>query len=163
MRARRFSSSPNCSPPPSAPGRKLLFCGNGGSASDCQHIAAEFVSVLTQQFLRPGLPAIALTTESSILTASANDFGFEGVFARQVQALGTPGDVLIGMSTSGNSVNVIRALEYARAHGMKTAGFTVCLRRRDMVPVCDVCLRVPSAVTRYSGSPTSLSVTLSAI
>ncbi len=127
-------------------GRKLLLCGNGGSASDCQHIAAELVSVLTQQFLRPGLPAIALSTNSAILTASANDFGFEGVFARQVQAFGKPGDVLIGMSTSGKSMNVIRALEYARAHGIKTVGFA-CAGARDMAALCDVCLRVPSAVT----------------
>ena len=77
-------------------GGKILLCGNGGSAADAQHIAAEFVSVLTQSFLRPGMPAIALTTDSSILTASANDFGFEGIFARQVQALGRPGDVLVG-------------------------------------------------------------------
>src|SRR5262249_4801106 len=84
-----------------AAGRRIMICGNGGSAADAQHIAAEFVSVLTQDFLRPGLPAIALTTDSSILTASANDFGFDGVFARQVQALGRPGDVVVGISTSG--------------------------------------------------------------
>ena len=83
-------------------GNKLLLCGNGGSAGDAQHIAAEFVSVLNQGFLRPGLAAIALTTDTSVLTASANDFGFAGVFERQVQALGRPGDVLIGISTSGN-------------------------------------------------------------
>src|SRR5277367_192283 len=99
---------------------KLLLCGNGGSAADAQHLAAEFVSVLTQSFLRPGLPAIALTTDSSILTASANDFGFEGIFARQVQALGRPGDVLLSLSTSGNSENVIRAICYAREHGIFT-------------------------------------------
>ena len=103
---------------------KLLLCGNGGSAADAQHLAAEFVSVLTQSFLRPGLPAIALTTDSSVLTASANDFGFEGIFARQVQALGRRGDVLLGLSTSGNSENVIRAICYAREHGIFTVVLT---------------------------------------
>ena len=75
-------------------GGKVLLCGNGGSAADCQHVAAEFVSVLSQDFKRPGLPAIALTTDSSFLTAYTNDFGYEGVFERQVQALGKPGDLL---------------------------------------------------------------------
>src|SRR6478672_9270380 len=82
---------------------KILLCGNGGSAGDCQHIAAEFTSVLSQDFVRPGLAAIALTTDSSFITANANDFGFEGIFERQVQALGRPGDVVVGISTSGNS------------------------------------------------------------
>src|SRR5690349_10745962 len=91
-----------------AGGGKIMLCGNGGSAADCQHIAAEFVSVLNQSFPRQGLPALALTTDTSLLTASANDFGFEGVFARQAQALGRPGDVVIGISTSGNSPNVLR-------------------------------------------------------
>ena len=95
-------------------GGKLLLCGNGGSAADCQHMAAEFVSRLTKDFERPGLPAIALTTDTSFLTAYTNDCGFEGVFARQVQALGRPGDVLLGISTSGNSANVIQAVEVAR-------------------------------------------------
>jgi D-sedoheptulose 7-phosphate isomerase len=128
-------------------GRKLLLCGNGGSAADCQHIAAEFVSVLTREFVRPGLPAIALTTDSSILTASANDFGFEGVFARQVQALGAAGDVVMGISTSGNSLNVLRALEYAGAHGMRTVGFTGASGGK-IAAACEVCLRVPSANTQ---------------
>jgi D-sedoheptulose 7-phosphate isomerase len=103
-------------------GGKLLICGNGGSAADAQHLAAEFVSRLTKEFERPGLPAIALTTDSSFLTAYANDCGFEGVFERQVQALGKPGDLLIGISTSGNSPNVIRAVEYARSYGIHTVG-----------------------------------------
>ncbi len=128
-------------------GRKLMFCGNGGSAADSQHVAAEFVSVLTQHFLRPGLPAIALTTDASILTASANDFGFEGVFSRQVQALGAPGDVVIGFSTSGNSPNVLLALAYAREHGMSAIGFTGASGGR-MGDVCDVCIRVPSHITQ---------------
>src|SRR4051812_25840174 len=86
-------------------GGKLLLCGNGGSAADCQHIAAELVVRLTHDFVRPGLPAIALTTDTSMLTAGANDFGFAHVFERQVQALGRPGDVLIAISTSGDSEN----------------------------------------------------------
>ena len=103
-------------------GGKLLLCGNGGSAADCQHMAAEFVGRLTKDFERSGLPAFALTTDTSILTALANDCGFDGVFERQVRTLGRAGDVLIGISTSGNSVNVLRALEAARETGMKTVG-----------------------------------------
>jgi phosphoheptose isomerase len=129
-------------------GRKLLLCGNGGSAADCQHIAAEFVGVLTRQSPRPGFPAIAMTTDSSILTASANDFGFEEIFFRQVQALGAPGDVVIGISTSGNSPNVLRALAYARENGMRTVGLTGASGGK-MTAVCEVCVRVPSAVTQF--------------
>jgi len=103
-------------------GRKLLICGNGGSAADAQHMAAEFVSLLVKEHQRPGLPAMALTTDTSFLTAYANDFGFEGGFARQVQALGQAGDVLLGISTSGNSKNVIRAMETAKAAGLRTIG-----------------------------------------
>jgi len=129
-------------------GGKVLLCGNGGSAADAQHLAAEFVSVLTQSFLRPGLPAIALTTDSSILTASANDFGFEGIFARQVQALGRPGDVLLGLSTSGNSENVIRAIRYAGEHQI----FTIALTGDSggkMAALANLAIRVPSSVTAH--------------
>jgi len=105
-------------------GGKLLLCGNGGSAADCQHLAAEFTSRLSADFVRPGLPAIALTTDASFLTAYANDFDFDGVFARQVQALGKPGDVLLGISTSGRSKNVVRAVEAAREMGLKTVLLT---------------------------------------
>lgn len=122
---------------------KLLLCGNGGSAADCQHIAAELVNALTQDFRRPGLPAIALTTDSSILTANANDSGYAGVFERQVQALGRPGDVLVGISTSGNSENVIRALRYAREHGMHTIALTGASGGR-MADCAGVVIRVPS-------------------
>ncbi|MFI3281390.1 MAG: SIS domain-containing protein [Rikenellaceae bacterium] len=101
-------------------GGKLLICGNGGSASDAQHIAAEFVGRFVEA--RRALGAIALTTDTSILTAVGNDFGFETIFARQVEALGTAGDIFIGISTSGNSANVIKALECARAKGMTTVG-----------------------------------------
>jgi D-sedoheptulose 7-phosphate isomerase len=104
--------------------RKLLLCGNGGSAADCQHMAGELVNLLTVEFARPALPAIALTTDTSVLTASSNDFGFDGVFERQVQALGRPGDVLIGISTSGTSPNVIRAVEAARVIQVRTVGLT---------------------------------------
>ena len=105
-------------------GGKLLLCGNGGSAADCQHLATEFVSRLTKDFTRPALAAIALTTDSSFLTAFANDCGFAGIFQRQVEALGRPGDVLLGVSTSGNSNNVVLAVEAARARAMKT--ITLC-------------------------------------
>jgi D-sedoheptulose 7-phosphate isomerase len=101
-------------------GGKLLFFGNGGSAADAQHLAAEFVGRF--QIERHPLPAIALTTDSSILTAVGNDYGFEQIFARQVQALGQPGDVAIGISTSGNSLNVTSAIKQAAKRGLKTIG-----------------------------------------
>lgn len=103
-------------------GHKLLLCGNGGSAADCQHMATEFVSRLTKQRDRRALPAIALTTDTSFLTAFANDSGFDDVFARQVEAFGQPGDVLIAISTSGNSVNVLRAVEKAKRLSVVTVG-----------------------------------------
>jgi D-sedoheptulose 7-phosphate isomerase len=103
-------------------GGKVLLCGNGGSAADCQHMAAELVGRLSKALDRPAIPALALTTDTSFLTAFTNDFGFEGVFARQVQALGKPGDVLVGISTSGHSVNVVRAVEQAHADGIHTVG-----------------------------------------
>jgi D-glycero-alpha-D-manno-heptose 1-phosphate guanylyltransferase len=99
-------------------GGQLLICGNGGSAADAQHLAAEFVSRLTQDYPRPALPAVALTTDSSFLTAFANDIEFDGVFARQVEALGRPGDMLLCLSTSGNSRNCLRAAAAAHANGM---------------------------------------------
>ena len=103
-------------------GGKILWCGNCGSAADSQHLAAEIVGRFRRE--RRGLASIALTTDSSILTSVANDYGFEAVFARQVEALGNRGDVLVGISTSGNSRNVIAALETARAHGLVTVAFT---------------------------------------
>ncbi len=105
-------------------GKKLMICGNGGSAADAQHIAAELTSVLSQDVPRPGLPAIALTTDTSFLTANANDYGFEGIFERQIQALGRDLDVVLGISTSGNSINVLNAFEYARGHGMTPIALT---------------------------------------
>lgn len=128
-------------------GNKLLLCGNGGSAADCQHMAAEFTSRLTMDYARPGLPAIALTTDSSFLTAYANDFDFSGVFARQVQALGKPGDVLIGISTSGNSKNVVRAVETARDKNMLV--ITLTGEGGRLKDLADVALCVPSNKTQF--------------
>ena len=125
-------------------GGKILFCGNGGSASDSQHLAAE----LTGRFIKDRKPlgAIALTTDTSALTSIANDYAFEEVFARQVTALGRSGDLLVGISTSGNSKNIIRAVEEARALGMPTVG----LLGRDggqLRALCDYAIVVPSEVT----------------
>lgn len=103
-------------------GKKILWCGNGGSAADCQHLAAEIVGRFRRE--RRGLPSIALTTDTSILTAVANDFGYEAVFSRQIEALGEEGDLLVGISTSGNSHNVIAALELSKERGLKTVAFT---------------------------------------
>jgi len=103
-------------------GNKLLLCGNGGSAADCQHIAAEFVGRFKME--RKGLPAIALTTDSSTLTCLANDYSFEIVFSRQVEALGQKGDVLIAISTSGNSANILKAAEAAKEKGILVIAFT---------------------------------------
>jgi D-sedoheptulose 7-phosphate isomerase len=104
-------------------GNKLLLCGNGGSAADCQHIATEFVIRLSHEIDRPAIPAIALTTDTSNLTAGGNDIGFENVFARSIQGLGKAEDVLFAISTSGNSQNIIKAIEAAKEKGMKIIGF----------------------------------------
>jgi phosphoheptose isomerase len=129
-------------------GGKLLLCGNGGSAADCQHIAAELVIRLTHDFVRPGLPAIALTTDTSMLTASANDFGFTRVFERQVEALGRPGDVLVAISTSGDSENTLCALNYASAHGIYTIGLTGASGGK-MAAAAEILIRVPSQSTQH--------------
>ncbi len=125
-------------------GGKLLLAGNGGSAADAQHIAAEFVSRFA--FDRPGLPAIALTTDTSILTAIGNDYGFETLFARQLQALGREGDVFIAYSTSGRSPNILAGLREAQARGLFRIGLTGA-GGGDMAPLCDVLLRVPAQET----------------
>lgn len=104
-------------------GNKLLLCGNGGSAADCQHIATEFMIRLSHEIDRPAIPAIALTTDTSNLTAGGNDIGFENVFARSIQGLGKSEDVLFAISTSGNSRNIIKAIEAAKEKGMKIIGF----------------------------------------
>jgi D-sedoheptulose 7-phosphate isomerase len=125
-------------------GHKLHFAGNGGSAADAQHWAGELVSRF--YYDRPGLPAIALTTDTSILTAIGNDYGYDYVFARQVEALGQEGDVLVAISTSGNSRNVVRAIEAARAKRMVVIGFTG-QGGGQMAELCDLCFRVPSGET----------------
>lgn len=104
-------------------GKKLLLCGNGGSAADCQHIATELMIRLSHHIQRPALPAIALTTDTSNLTAGGNDIGYENVFARNVEGLGNEGDVLLAISTSGNSPNVIKAVDMAHTKGLKVIGF----------------------------------------
>jgi D-sedoheptulose 7-phosphate isomerase len=124
--------------------RKLLLFGNGGSAADAQHIAAEFVGRFLRE--RSPLPALALTVNASAVTAIANDYGYEEVFARQVRAFGAAGDVAFGISTSGNSANVIRGLEAGREIGMHTIGLTGADGGR-MHEVCDECLCFPSAST----------------
>ena len=129
-------------------GGKLLLCGNGGSAADCQHMAAEFTSRLSATFVRPGLPAIALTTDTSFLTAYANDFQFDGVFARQVQALGKSGDVLLGISTSGNSKNVIQAFAIAQSMNVCTIALTGSSGGR-LKGLADVAICVPSDNTQH--------------
>ncbi|MGE0500571.1 MAG: D-sedoheptulose 7-phosphate isomerase [Rhizobiaceae bacterium] len=125
-------------------GGKLMFFGNGGSAADAQHIATELV--VRYQADRPAIAAMALTTDTSALTAAGNDTGFEQVFARQIEALGRPADLAIGISTSGRSPNVLRALEKARGLGIATAGFTGGSGGR-MAELCDHLILVPSPVT----------------
>ena len=129
-------------------GGKLLICGNGGSAADAQHLATEFVSTLTIDNPRPSIPAIALTTDSSLLTAIANDFGVEGVFARQVESLGRAGDVLIAISTSGNSANVVRAAEQAGSQDVRVVALTGA-SGGALAPLADAAIRVPSTVTAH--------------
>jgi D-sedoheptulose 7-phosphate isomerase len=123
-------------------GGKLLICGNGGSAADAQHLAAEFVNRM--RFDRRPLPAIALTTDTSVLTSIANDACYDDVFARQVEALGRAGDVLFALSTSGGSANVLAALRAGRQRGMLTVGFTGQSGAERMAPDCDVLLAVAS-------------------
>jgi len=125
-------------------GNKILLAGNGGSAADAQHVAGEYVSRFA--FDRPGLPAIALTTDSSVLTAIGNDYGYEQVFSRQVQALGRPGDVFIGISTSGKSPNILKALEEAGKRGVVRIGMSGN-KRGPMAELCEVLIEVPSSYT----------------
>lgn len=125
-------------------GRKILLAGNGGSAADAQHIAGEFVSRFA--FDRPGLAAIALTTDTSVLTAIGNDYGYEKLFERQIQALGVAGDIFIAYSTSGRSPNILKALTQARASGLVTIGFTGN-RGGPMQTDCDLLFEVPSPDT----------------
>jgi D-sedoheptulose 7-phosphate isomerase len=125
-------------------GGKVLFCGNGGSAADCQHLAAEFVNRFKLE--RPPLPALALTTDTSIITAIGNDYGFDLVFVKQVQALGQAGDILVGISTSGTSRNVIAALREGKARGLTTIG--MCGQfTSEMDALSDHLISVPSKDT----------------
>ena len=123
-----------------ARGNKLLFCGNGGSAADSQHLAAEFVNRFIMD--RPPLPAIALSTDTSILTAIGNDFGFAQVFSKQVRALGNPGDMLVAISTSGNSENILLALDAARERSVTILGLTGDTGGK-MADKCDLLVNVP--------------------
>jgi D-sedoheptulose 7-phosphate isomerase len=125
-------------------GHKLLVAGNGGSAADAQHLVAEFVVRLTVD--RPALPAIALTTDSSILTATGNDYGYDQLFSRQLEALGKPGDIFLGISTSGNSKNILKALHRAKKTGITTIGFTGN-GGGQMRDLCDHNIIIPSGVT----------------
>ena len=125
-------------------GGKVLLAGNGGSAADAQHMAAEFVNRFAVD--RPGLAAVALTTDTSILTSIGNDYGYEKLFARQVQALGNRGDVFVAYSTSGRSPNILLALQEARARGLTCIGFTGN-RGGPMAADCDYYLAVPSSDT----------------
>ncbi len=126
-----------------AQGKKILLCGNGGSAADAQHIAGELVNRFLMD--RPPLPAVALTTDTSVLTAIGNDFGFDQIFAKQVQALGQKGDVFVGISTSGNSPNMLQALAAAKQLGLHTVGLVG--NAGQMAPLCDILLAVPHAIT----------------
>lgn len=132
-----------------ADGGKLLIFGNGGSAADAQHLAAEFVN----RFLinRRPLPALALTTDSSVLTAIGNDFSFDQVFVKQVQALGRPEDLALGISTSGTSANVVKGMQAAREIGMRTAALTGGTLRPggDLAALCDLVLNVPADSTPH--------------
>ena len=125
-------------------GGKVLLAGNGGSAADAQHIAAELVSRFT--FDRPALPAMALTTDSSILTAISNDYGYESLFARQLEASGRPGDVFIAISTSGNSPNIVRALATASELDLVSVGLTGATGG-EMADLCRYCVNIPSTDT----------------
>jgi D-sedoheptulose 7-phosphate isomerase len=125
-------------------GGKLLFAGNGGSAAEAQHFSAEMVGRFLKE--RRPLPSIALSTDTSAITAIGNDYGYEQVFARQVEALGQPGDVLIALSTSGRSANIVAAMKAARAKGLTTIGLTG-LHPRDMGELADIALKVPSTHT----------------
>lgn len=125
-------------------GKKVLFCGNGGSAADAQHLAAELVGRYVTE--RRGLPGIALTVDSSILTAVGNDYGFDRIFSRQVEALGVPGDVLVAITTSGGSPNIRLAIEAARARGMKVVGLTG-EKGKAFAELCDAGIIIPTKVT----------------
>jgi len=128
-------------------GHKIMLAGNGGSAADAQHLAGELVNRF--RFDRPALPAIAFSTDTSVITAIANDGGYENIFARQVQALGVKGDMFIGISTSGGSPNILKALEQCRQLKITSVGFTgeKSEKSAEMERLCDYCFAIPSADT----------------
>ncbi len=123
---------------------KILLCGNGGSAADAQHLAAEFVNRFS--FDRPALPAISLTTDTSVLTSICNDYDFEQIFSRQVEAHGQPGDILFAISTSGHSENILAAVQQAKRKGLHVVGLTGATGGK-LAPLCDYCMKVPSTKT----------------
>jgi D-sedoheptulose 7-phosphate isomerase len=125
-------------------GQKVMICGCGGSAADAQHLAAELVGRFLRD--RPGLPAMALTTDSALITAISNDFGFDQIFSRQLQALGRPGDLLIAISTSGKSPSILRAIESAKTYGMRSLMLTG-LRGVEAANMCDYRIVIPSEST----------------
>jgi D-sedoheptulose 7-phosphate isomerase len=127
-------------------GGKVIFCGNGGSAADSQHLAAELMGRYLRD--RPPLPSLSLTVDTSALTAIANDYGYDEVFSRQLRGIGRGGDVLVGLSTSGNSKNVLRALQAAREMGIRTVGLTGA-GGGEMAKLTDVCICVPSTTTNF--------------
>ena len=128
-------------------GGKLLLCGNGGSAADCQHMATELVSRFSPELDRAPIPALALTTDTSFLTAFANDTGYDGVFERQVRAHGRAGDVLLAISTSGNSKNVLAAARAAREMQMKVIALTG--PKGALAPLADIAIAVPTSDTQH--------------
>jgi D-sedoheptulose 7-phosphate isomerase len=129
-------------------GHALLICGNGGSAADAQHLATEFVSALTLDHPRPAMRAMALTTDTSALTAIANDYGADRMFARQIEAIGTARDVLLAISTSGTSPNIVAAAEAARSAGITVIALTGA-SGGAVAPLADVAIRVPSTITAH--------------
>lgn len=128
-------------------GGKVLICGNGGSAADSQHFAAEFVSSFSKKIKRRSYPAIALTTDTSIITAYANDFSFDGIFVRQIESLGQRGDILIVFTTSGSSGNCLMAVDQAKKQGLKSLAFT-CLGG-EITKKVDLSIKVPSNDTQH--------------
>ena len=128
-------------------GRKILICGNGGSAADSQHFAAEFVNIFSKEINRRALPAMALSTDTSVITAIANDSSYDQIFARQVEAYAEPGDVVIAFTTSGSSQNCINAVVSARAKGAKTIAFT-CVSA-DISKLVEISVEVPSTDTQH--------------
>jgi D-sedoheptulose 7-phosphate isomerase len=128
-------------------GNKLMFCGNGGSAAESQHMAAEYCATLDHHKPREGMPAIALTTDTSLITAWANDFGFEGVFRRQVETLGSPGDILMAYSTSGNSKNICLAAEAAKSKNIKVVVFAGNHKNMAIAPLADIIFKAPATQT----------------